>query len=177
MENITYKMAQFSIDLKYEDLPADVVELTKRFVFDSAGCAFGGSKTEDVEIMLDLYNDMAGKPEASVINSKLKLPMVNASLLNSLMIRALDYNDIYWEQDPSHPSGDTLRVWLLALIFPLAFALPWPVFVLSILMAITLSLGRITLGVHYPLDVIGGIGLGFLSTGIAVISYQIIAIN
>ena len=80
-------------------------------------------------------------------------------------------------QDPSHPSGDTLRVWLLALIFPLAFALPWPVFVLSILMAITLSLGRITLGVHYPLDVIGGIGLGFLSTGIAVISYQIIAIN
>ena len=104
MENITHKMAQFSIDLKYEDLPADVVELTKRFVFDSVGCAFGGSKTEDVEIMLDLYNDMAGKPEASVINSKLKLPMVNASLLNSLMIRALDYNDIYWEQDPSHPS-------------------------------------------------------------------------
>jgi 2-methylcitrate dehydratase len=104
MENITYKMAQFSIDLKYEDLPADVVELTKRFVFDSIGCAFGGSKTEDVEIMLNLYNEMAGKPEASVINSKLKLPMVNASLLNSLMIRALDYNDIYWEQDPSHPS-------------------------------------------------------------------------
>ena len=104
MENITHKMAQFSIDLKYEDLPTDVVELTKRFVFDSVGCAYGGSKTEDVEIMLDLYNDMAGKPEASVINSKLKLPMVNASLLNSLMIRALDYNDIYWEQDPSHPS-------------------------------------------------------------------------
>ena len=106
MENITYKMAQFSIDLKYEDLPADVVELTKRFVFDSVGCAFGGSKTEDVEIMLDLYNDMAGKPEASVINSNLKLPMVNASLLNSLMIRALDYNDIYWEQDPSHPPSE-----------------------------------------------------------------------
>lgn len=24
--------------------------------------------------------------------------------MNSLLIRALDYNDIYWEQDPSHPS-------------------------------------------------------------------------
>jgi 2-methylcitrate dehydratase len=30
--------------------------------------------------------------------------MSNAALLNSLLIRALDYNDIYWEEDPSHPS-------------------------------------------------------------------------
>ena len=101
MENITYKMARFSSQLKYEDLPANVVDLTKRFVFDSIGCAYGGSKTEDVEIMLDFFNDMGGKSEASVINSNQKLPMVNASLINSLMIRALDYNDIYWEQDPS----------------------------------------------------------------------------
>ena len=104
MENITYKLARFSKQLRFEDLPPDVVAITKRFVFDSVGCAYGGSKTEDVEIMLNFYNDMAGKPEASVINSDQKLPMVNASMLNSLMIRALDYNDIYWEQDPSHPS-------------------------------------------------------------------------
>jgi len=54
--------------------------------------------------MLDFYNDMAGKAEATVINSDKKLPMLNQTLLNSLMIRALDYNDIYWEEDPSHPS-------------------------------------------------------------------------
>ena len=30
--------------------------------------------------------------------------------------------------DPSHPSGDTMRVWFLALVFPLAFDLHWPVF-------------------------------------------------
>lgn len=79
--------------------------------------------------------------------------------------------------DPSHPSGDTLRVWLLALIFPLAFALPWPAFAISFFLAITLSLGRIALGVHYPLDIIGGAGLGIFSSGIAVISYQLIIIN
>jgi len=27
-----------------------------------------------------------------------------AALMNSLLVRALDYNDIFWEQDPSHPS-------------------------------------------------------------------------
>ena len=45
-----------------------------------------------------------GKEEASIFNSDLKFPNANAALLNSLMIRALDYNDIYWEEDPSHPS-------------------------------------------------------------------------
>ncbi|MFV1948399.1 MAG: MmgE/PrpD family protein, partial [Anaerolineales bacterium] len=28
----------------------------------------------------------------------------NAALMNCLLTRALDYNDIYWEEDPSHPS-------------------------------------------------------------------------
>jgi 2-methylcitrate dehydratase len=104
MQNITYKMAQFTKDLKYEQLTAETIVNVKRFLLDSIGCAFGGSQTEDVEIMLHFYEDMAGKAEASVFNSSKKLPMINASLLNALMIRALDYNDIYWEQDPSHPS-------------------------------------------------------------------------
>jgi 2-methylcitrate dehydratase len=104
MENITYKMAKFTKDLRYDDLSPEVIELTKRFLLDSIGCAYGGSKTEDVKIMHDLYQNMAGKSESTVLNSSQKLPMANAGLLNSLMIRALDYNDIYWEQDPSHPS-------------------------------------------------------------------------
>jgi 2-methylcitrate dehydratase len=103
-EYISYKLAEFTKNLHFEDLTPETVLNVKRFLLDSVGCAYGGSRTEDVKIMLDFYNDMGGKPEATVINSKQKLPMLNQSLLNSLMIRALDYNDIYWEQDPSHPS-------------------------------------------------------------------------
>jgi 2-methylcitrate dehydratase len=29
---------------------------------------------------------------------------VSAAFINALMIRVMDYNDIYWKQDPSHPS-------------------------------------------------------------------------
>ena len=104
MEYTTYKMAQFTRKLRYEDLSPEAIEQAKRFLLDSIGCAYGGSQTEDVTIMREFYDEMGGKAEASVINSAQKLPMVNAGLLNSLMIRALDYNDIYWEQDPSHPS-------------------------------------------------------------------------
>jgi undecaprenyl-diphosphatase len=78
-------------------------------------------------------------------------------------------------RDPSHPSGDTMRVWFLALVFPLGFGLPWPVYALSCSAALTLSLGRIALGVHYPLDIVGGAGLGILFTSLAIISYYLMA--
>ncbi|MEJ2053213.1 MAG: MmgE/PrpD family protein [Calditrichaceae bacterium] len=101
---ISHQLAKFTKDLQFEDLTTETVTNVKRFLLDSIGCAYGGSITDDVRIMLNFYNDMGGKPEATVINSDKKLPMINQCLINSLMIRALDYNDIYWEQDPSHPS-------------------------------------------------------------------------
>jgi undecaprenyl-diphosphatase len=76
--------------------------------------------------------------------------------------------------DPSHPSGDALRVWFLALIIPAAFGLSWPVYLLTGSAAVTLSLGRVALGVHYPLDVIGGTGLGILTAGTAMICYHFV---
>jgi len=47
---------------------------------------------------------MSGKEEATLIGFGDKIPAVNATLVNSLMVRALDFNDIYWKEDPSHPS-------------------------------------------------------------------------
>jgi 2-methylcitrate dehydratase len=104
MEYVTQKIADYAVHLKYEDISPEAVKEVKRFLLDSVGCAYGGSSTKDVNIFIDYYKDVSGKPEASIFNSNLKFPNANATLLNALMIRALDYNDIYWEEDPSHPS-------------------------------------------------------------------------
>jgi len=104
METITYKMAKLTDGVSFEQFDKKTIETTKRFLLDSIGCAYGGSQTHDVKIMVDFYNEAGGAQQATVINSAQKLPMLSQSLLNSLMIRALDYNDIYWEEDPSHPS-------------------------------------------------------------------------
>jgi undecaprenyl-diphosphatase len=64
-------------------------------------------------------------------------------------------------KDPSFPSGDATRVWfiLAALLFGIRPALFW--IILTIGCVAVVSLGRVRLGVHYPLDVFGGAGLGF----------------
>ncbi|MBD3402194.1 MmgE/PrpD family protein, partial [candidate division GN15 bacterium] len=101
---ISQQIAEFAVGLKYADLPNDVVHEVKRYLYDSVGCAYGGYHTKDVNILRDIYMAMGGKDEATLIGFGDRLPAVNATLVNSLMIRAQDFNDIYWKEDPSHPS-------------------------------------------------------------------------
>ena len=97
-------MAEFATELTYKDLPGEVIDAVKRFLYDSTGCAYGGYRTKDVNILHEIYAGMGGKGEATLIGFGDSIPAVNATLVNSLMIRALDFNDIYWKEDPSHPS-------------------------------------------------------------------------
>jgi 2-methylcitrate dehydratase len=84
----------------------------KRFLLDSLGCALGGYQQHDVTIALEVLSEVAGRGLATVFGSGRRFDPVSASLANALMIRCMDYNDIYWKQDPSHPSD----------IFPAAIA-------------------------------------------------------
>ena len=103
-KSISRQIAEFAVSLKYEDLPSEVIAEVKRYLYDSIGCAIGSVNTKDVNAIRDIYTDMGGEPEATTFVFGDKLPAVNVTLINSLMIRALDFNDIYWKEDPSHPS-------------------------------------------------------------------------
>lgn len=103
-KTISRRMAEFAVGLQYQDLPKEVVHEAKRYLYDSIGCALGSMHTTDVNIVRDIYADMGGKQEATVLGFGDRLPAINVSLVNSLMVRSLDFNDIYWKEDPSHPS-------------------------------------------------------------------------
>jgi 2-methylcitrate dehydratase len=103
-KSISRQIAKFAVNLKYKDIPEEVINEVKRYLYDSIGCAIGSMQTNDVNIIRDIYREMGGESEATVFVFGDKLPAVNVALINSLMIRALDFNDIYWKEDPSHPS-------------------------------------------------------------------------
>lgn len=103
-ETITAKMARWAAGLKFEHLSQAAGYQAKRFLLDSLGCALGGYRQHDVRIMLDTLKEIAGPGPATVIGSGDRVDPASAALANALMIRVMDYNDIYWKQDPSHPS-------------------------------------------------------------------------
>jgi len=103
-KSISRQISEFAVNLKYQDLPKEVIHEVKRYLYDSIGCAYGSYNTKDVNIIRNIYKRIGGKRESTTIGFGDKLPAVSTSLINSLMIRALDFNDIYWKEDPSHPS-------------------------------------------------------------------------
>jgi len=109
---ITAAMSQWAAGVKFEQLSPEAVYQAKRFLLDSIGCALGGYQQHDVIIALEVLNEIAGRGKATVTGSGQRMDAVSSSLANALMIRCMDYNDIYWKQDPSHPSD----------IFPAAIA-------------------------------------------------------
>jgi 2-methylcitrate dehydratase len=104
MSTISQNIAKFVAESSYENLPEEIVTEAKRFLYDSIGCAFGGFQTQDVKIAKDVFLEMGGAEEATIIGFGKRCPAPNAALINSMMIRSLDFNDIYWKQDPAHPS-------------------------------------------------------------------------
>ena len=96
--------AEYAVNLIFEDLSPEAIAAAKMFIYDSFGCALGGSKTEDFHILEAVFSEIGGRGECSVIGSDLKTDVRSASLINGVAIRGLDYNDVYWKQDPSHPS-------------------------------------------------------------------------
>jgi len=138
MSSLSGQMAKFAIDLQYQDIPDESIWEAKRFLLDSMGCALAAVNNEDMAAMYRFTEKLGGTPEASVIGRDFKTNAANAALMNCLLTRALDYNDIYWEQDPSHPSdmigaalaaaevnGKTGRETLVAIIIAYEMELRW----------------------------------------------------
>ena len=104
MASISRKMAQFALSLTYDQIPEPARKEAKRFMLDSVGCALAAVENEDMRQAFKFIQMLGGHEQATVIGHGTKTNLGNATLMNALLIRAMDYNDIYWKQDPSHPS-------------------------------------------------------------------------
>jgi 2-methylcitrate dehydratase len=103
-DSISRRMARFALSLRYDHIPDDARKEAKRFLLDSVGCALAALDHEDMRQAYEFIRTLGGNEQSSIIGHGTKTNMPNAALMNSLLIRAMDYNDIYWKQDPSHPS-------------------------------------------------------------------------
>jgi 2-methylcitrate dehydratase len=108
-------LARYAANLKYEDIPEDVVRITKRTILDTIGCAFGGYRAGPSRIAIKLASEVSAKQPATVLISGTRTSPDLAVFANGVMIRYLDFNDAFVSltHGAGHPS-DTIAALLSA---------------------------------------------------------------
>ena len=87
---------------RYEDLPPEVVRITKDQVLDFFGVALGGSGEAGVAEMRDLVLEWGGATQSSIFRWGDKVPAPNAAQVNATMAHSLDFDDVH-EDAIMHP--------------------------------------------------------------------------
>jgi len=107
------RLARYAANLKYEDLPDDVVRLAKRAILDTIGCAYGGCDAGPSKIAIKLAGDVSARQPATVLISGVKTSPDLAVFADGVMIRYLDFNDAFvsFTHGAGHPS-DTIAALL-----------------------------------------------------------------
>ncbi len=95
MIHLSEILSDFVYNLRYEDLPEEVVETTKRYVADYYAAAFAGIKVNGTfnDAVIDVITDMGGKEECDFIYSSKRIPAANAAFLSACMAHGADMDD------------------------------------------------------------------------------------
>lgn len=91
--SISHKLAEYMLNLNYQDLPTDVVHQTKRLILDTMGCAIGAYSSEANKIIQQLLKELGGSEESTIIGCGFRTTCDKAALANGTMVRYLDLND------------------------------------------------------------------------------------
>jgi len=98
----TFLFAKNFVNTRYEDLPPQVIEVTKKQVLDLLGAAIGGFDKPGPKELRELVLEWGGKEESRIMGTALKVPAPNAAHVNATMVHALDYDDVH-EPAVMHP--------------------------------------------------------------------------
>src|SRR5262249_36070558 len=103
------RLAKYSYQLRYQDLPGPVVHEVKRRFIDSFATAVGAMDAEAFAIAKRCALRVQANPGASLLGGGRSSPEW-ATFVNGLLIRYLDYNDTYLSLEPAHPSDNLAAV-------------------------------------------------------------------
>jgi len=95
MKDLAYDLAGNAAKITYDDLPQDVVEITKKFILDTLATMIAGSSAPGCKSVVDLIKDWGGKEESAILIYGGKVVAENAALANSMMAHARDFDDTH----------------------------------------------------------------------------------
>lgn len=92
--NYTQRLAQYASNLKYEDVPTELIGKMKVLLQDYISVAFGGMQTESGKIAAEFARDFNEKRKCTVIGWGYKSAPYNAALANAIMAHSIELDDV-----------------------------------------------------------------------------------
>ncbi|MSP97374.1 MAG: MmgE/PrpD family protein [Betaproteobacteria bacterium] len=113
MKPITRTLARYACTSQFDALPQAVRHEGARAFVNWIGCAAGGCREEEVQLMLTLLSEFSGAKDATVVGRSERLDALNAALINSMSSASLAFNDTH-NATVAHPTSPVAAA-LLAL--------------------------------------------------------------
>jgi 2-methylcitrate dehydratase PrpD len=107
-KDVGYALAGNIARTRYEDIPGDVVDVTKKTILDILGTILGGSGAgAGIKEIVEVVKDGGGKEESSVLGYGMKTNAWMAAFANGAMAHSLDYDNVH-DDAFTHPSTSTV---------------------------------------------------------------------
>ena len=81
----TKELARYAADLKYDDVPAGIVEHVKRITLNQIGAALSGWTVGPGSEVFSVFEEQKGVEDATVIGNAVRLPAPNAAAVNATL--------------------------------------------------------------------------------------------
>jgi 2-methylcitrate dehydratase PrpD len=92
--SLTSQIAEFVTRVRYEDLPADVVEVSRRAHLDTIGVILAGVGQPVTRAVQAVLAEEGARPVASQLGTGFRTSMSGAAWVNGVSGHALDYDDV-----------------------------------------------------------------------------------
>ena len=103
---LTRQAAEFAAELKYEDIPEEVLYIARRCVIDGLGVMLAGSEQPVIDIAERYAKLNGGNGHSRVVgDASLRLPAHMAAFWNGLAGHAMDWDDTQLAEGPNRPYG------------------------------------------------------------------------
>jgi 2-methylcitrate dehydratase PrpD len=95
VQKLTAHVAEFVVNLKFADIPAEPLELGNKSILDGLGLALSGSQTETWGLLHEYLKPFVSSPSggAAVLGSAVRLPARFAAFANGVAIHVDDFDD------------------------------------------------------------------------------------
>ena len=103
-KDATKILAQYSLNTKYEDLPAAIVKEVKRAFVNYVGVTLGSSRHEAVAISIKALTPVSGSKQATILGRHERFDALNAAFINGVSSHVFDFDDTHLVTNV-HPAG------------------------------------------------------------------------